>query len=87
MFDETVKDCLRSTQDVLNRDQLDAQNSVLHVTSWYEGVTDLYNGPNYLAEISALPLLHTNYTAARSIKLNDYRFTATKVKWWYNRMR
>ena len=87
MFDESVKDNLRSTQDVLNRDQLDARNSVLHVTSWYEGVTDLYNDPDYLAEIPALPLLHENYTTARSIKLDEYKFTVTKVKWWYNRMR
>ena len=87
MFDETVKDRLRSTQEVLNRDQLDARNSLLHVLSWYEGVTDLYNDPDFVAEIPAIPLLHTNYDTARSIHLNDYRFTPSKVKWWYNRMR
>ena len=87
MFDETVKDRLCSTQEVLNRDQLDARKSLLHVLSWYEGVSDLYNDPDFVAEIPAIPLLHTNYGTARSIKLDDYRFTPSKVKWWYNRMR
>ena len=87
MVDETVKNCLQSTQEVLNQDQLDAQNLLLHVISWYEGVSDLYNDPDFVAEIPVLPLLHTSYATARSIKLDDYRLTPTKVKWWYNRMR
>ena len=72
MFDETVKDRLRSTQEVLNQEQLDARKSLLHVLSWYKGVTDLYNDPDFVAEIPAIPLLHTNYGTARSIKLDDY---------------
>ena len=81
MFDETVKDCLQSTQVVLNQDQFNACNSVPHVISWYEGVSDLCNDPNFVAEIPVLILLHTNYITAWTIKLNDYWFTPTIVKW------
>lgn len=50
VFDEPVNDCFQTTQDVLKQDQLDTWNLILYVTSWYEGLANLYNDPDFVAE-------------------------------------
>ena len=67
MLCDEVKMLHRASQDSLNRQELDAQHSVMKLTDFYDKVVHVFNDPNFKPETKALPDLHPKF--AESIVL------------------
>jgi len=67
-FDDAAKDHIRQTQEILNRAQLDARNSIHKVIDYFQVVCDLCNDEDFVAYIQAIPHLHDELKVARKIK-------------------
>ena len=86
-FDDSAKEHIRQTQEILCRAQLDARNSIHKITDYFQLVCDLCNNENFVAHIPAIPNLHNELREARVIKKDNYEFTRDKVKEEFNNMK
>ena len=84
---DKAKPKLASTQECLNRQQLDARNSVEAVEDYFETVSQVFNNPTFIPRSTALPDLHPELEKARDLPLLQYRTTRAKVKEKYDEMR
>jgi hypothetical protein len=77
---DKAKPKLASTQECLNRQQLDARNSVEAVEDYFEIVSQVFNDATYIPRSTALPDLHPELAEPHDLPLLQYRTTRAKVK-------
>ena len=88
LFHDDVKEKLRTTQDVLSRDQIDARNSIAEKAFDYFGaVGDVFNDDDWIAVIPAMPFLHDEMKEPKLISRSEFTITRDKVKTVFADMR
>ena len=87
LLSDDAKEKLAKSQECLNRQEIDARNSVLAVEDYFETVSRKFNDPTYIPTLCTYPDLHVELTNARQLPLGDYRTTRDKVKEKYGEMK
>ena len=70
-----------------NLSQLDAKNSAQAVEGYFETVARVFNNPDWVPTLQALPDLHPELSESRDLPLQEYRTTKGKVKDKYDEMK
>ena len=88
LFHDDIKEKLRTTQDLLSRDKLDARNSIAEKAfDYFCAVGDVFNDDDWIAVILAMSFLHDGMNEPRSIPRSDFTITRDKVKTVFADMR
>jgi hypothetical protein len=86
-FCDEAKSKLASTQECLNRPQLDSRNSEVAVVDYFQTVSDVFNNPSFVPMLQRLPEVHPLLEDSRELPLKNYTTTRSKVKEKYDEMR
>ena len=80
LVSDEVRDLYSRSQDVLDRQQLDARNSENRDPTFLEKMVSQFNDSTYIPISSELPDLHQDFTQPMILRLGDDCLTIEKAK-------
>ena len=58
---DEVKSLYRSSQDSMNRTELDSRNSIMRIVDFYDKISAVFNSAEFLPQTQPVPDLHENF--------------------------
>ena len=80
MLSDEVKSLYISSQDSMNRTQLDSRNSIMRIVDFYDKISAVFNSAEFLPQTKPVPDLHEDFSRDLDLPLKEYRLTSDKAK-------